>query len=216
MSLPIKPIQNFKGHTSLPHALASQESPPRLFSASWDGTIKEWDITPGSQLQSPIGQNTKINKDFLSLAILPGTTTRLFSGDTGFFVKEWNVSAKNFIVTQNFTGHTKNVNVVFVTSNTTQPRLFSGSDDSIIIEWDLHTGLSIKSIDNTSPVNCITILDGISPRLFAGGQDGLVRVWDISGSEISTPIQMFNHGTPIYSIVSFISKQGNPRLFSAG
>ncbi|KAJ1568362.1 hypothetical protein HK096_006764, partial [Nowakowskiella sp. JEL0078] len=193
-------IRNYTGHTDYVSSVTVLPgTPPRLFSGSYDNTVKEWDISTGTLIRNYTGHTDYV----FSVTVLPVTPLRLFSGSFDKTVKEWDISTGTLI--HNYTGNTDYVSSVTVLPGTT-PRFFSGSSDNTVKEWDISTVLpvtplrlfsgsfdkTVKEWDistgtlirnytgHTDYVFSVIVLPGTPPRLFSGSSDNTVKEWDIS------------------------------------
>jgi len=114
-----------EGHTGIVISLKNLTN-NRLASASFDKTIKIWDIINFVCMQTLTGHIEEIQ----CLAVLPNN--QLASGGCDFNIKIWDLNAENECI-KTLKGHTKNVNIIKQLSNN---RLISFSNDNQIILWD--------------------------------------------------------------------------------
>lgn len=155
-----------EGHTSLVQALA--ELPDgRLASASFDGTIRLWDIVTGMQsatIRSPINWAG-------ALAALPDGRLAAASQDNA--IRLWDVVMCS--ETHCIQGHSGWVNAFTVLPD---GRLASASNDKTIRLWDISTGAETARLEgHTSRVTSLAVLaDG---RLASGSWDHTIRLWDV-------------------------------------
>jgi hypothetical protein len=100
----------------------------KLFSGSWDHSIKVWNVTTGALLHTLTGHTSAVN----CLQMSPDET-KLFSGSADDTIKVWNVTTGALLHT--LTGHTDPVRRLQMSPDGL--KLFSGSHDNTIKVWDL-------------------------------------------------------------------------------
>ncbi|KAJ3119851.1 hypothetical protein HK098_005094 [Nowakowskiella sp. JEL0407] len=175
------------------------------------------DIKAYADAQKPSNQPTTMYSDVFvsftapnstpcSLAVLEGSTTRLFSGYENGLIREWDVDKSRIIRT--FVGHNSRVNSLTVTEY--PPRLYSGSSDNTVREWNLQTG-GIQVYDaHITDVNSVAVVSGEIPQLFSGSADNTIRKWNVLYGN-SEKI-LYGHNSAVCALVS-VPGESN-RLFS--
>ncbi|KAJ1534823.1 hypothetical protein HK096_003364 [Nowakowskiella sp. JEL0078] len=151
--------------------------------------------------------------DYVStVAVLPGTPPRLFSGSGDNTIKEWDTITG--ALARNYTGHTSIVSSIDINSET-PPLLFSGSNDKTIKEWDISTNAFVRTYTEitssvTNFVTSIAVLPGTPPRVFSGSLDNLVKEWDTTTGAL---VRYYTgHTNVVYSVA--VLPGTPPRLFS--
>ncbi|KAJ3125799.1 hypothetical protein HK098_008187 [Nowakowskiella sp. JEL0407] len=106
-------------------------------------------------------------------------------------------------------GHRNKVTSLAVSEN--PPRLFSGSYDNTILEWDITNGKVVRNYTgHTEDVYAVAVLPGDTPRLFSGSVDEKIREWDTATGET---IRIYSGHTD--TVTSLAVLPGSPpRLFS--
>ncbi|KAJ3115302.1 hypothetical protein HDU96_000853 [Phlyctochytrium bullatum] len=213
----LEAARSFTGHSNAVSALCITGG--RLYSASKDSTIKEWDMLTGECLRTFVGHTRWVR----AIAVGAG---RLFSGSWDDTVREWDLETGECV--RVFEGaHELGINAVVVDEE--GGRLYSGSDDRTIAVYDLNSGETIDSWAGfgSGSISCLAIVKlptsaasqqdvptsptsgggGGSGFLVSGASDGSVCLWDLatghciesiaaSGQEITSLLCL---GTRLYA-----------------
>ena len=148
-----------------------------LASASYDHTIKLWDVASGRELRTFAGHSDMVFFDSLS-----PDGRYLASASRDQSAKLWDARTGQEIYT--FTGHRNWVHSVAFSPDGRY--LATGSDDSTIKLWDLATGREIRTLrgHNGSVMSVAFSPDG--RYLASGGLDSSVRLWALNEFSAST------------------------------
>ncbi|KAJ3106254.1 hypothetical protein HDU97_006705 [Phlyctochytrium planicorne] len=216
----IEPEKTYKGHSNAVSALCITGG--RLYSASKDATIKEWDIQTGECMRTFVGHTRPVR------AITAGAG-RLFTGSWDDTVREWDLESGDCV--RVFEGaHELGINAVVVDEE--GGRLYSGSDDRTIAVYDLNTGETVDSwagfgsgsisslvivklnpsgsSDPSSPTNASPNGSGF---LVSGGSDGSVGLWDLATGHCIESIAASTHEiTSLYCLGTRLYAAGNDRV----
>jgi serine/threonine protein kinase len=169
-----------------------------LASASWDNTIRLWDVNTGKEIRTLTGHSNWVNSVAFSR-----DGKLLLSGSADCTIKLWQVQTG--IEIQSFIGHSDSVSSVAYSPRTTtttnsQDRhlLASGSNDYSIKLWQVYSGRNISTlIGHSFFVNCIAFShDG--EMLASGSGDNTIKLWNVNtGKEIRT---LIGHSDSVWSI----------------
>lgn len=146
----------------------------RLASASWDRTIRLWDLRSGAEAAILEGHSKRVG----ALTLLPDG--RLASASWDATIRLWDV--KKCTETHRLEGHTMEITALTLLPD---GRLASGSGDTTIRLWDLGTGVEAARLrGHAKGVTALTVLpDG---RLASGSSDNTILIWDVGkGDAIS-------------------------------
>ncbi|MGB3267583.1 MAG: NACHT domain-containing protein [Microcoleus sp.] len=162
-----------KGHTDWIRSLTFSPDGTTLASASFDKTVKLWDIRTGECLKTLQGHG-RVN----SVSISPDGKT-LASGSHDKTVTLWDIHTGECLKT--FQGHTDTVRSVEISSD--GRIVASGSSDKTIKLWDIRSGECLKTLrGHTNKVLSVAISpDNIT--LVSGSSDQTIRLWDIRSGE---------------------------------
>jgi WD40 repeat protein len=164
-------------------ALAVLPGQNRLLSASFDGSIKLWDLQSGTCLRS---FEQRLENLVTALTILPDGK-RALSGELTGTIHLWDLVSGT--LTQTFEGGT-------VTALTVLPdgeRVFSASDDSggsKLTLWELASGTHLRDFGHHRyGISDLMVLpDG--RRALSGTEDGTVKLWEL---ESGTLLETYHH-----------------------
>jgi len=172
-------IRNLKGHIDKVNAVSVTPDGLRVISASYDGTLKLWDMETGIEIREMIGHHTNgIN----AISLTPDGL-RAISASNDCTLKLWDLETGAEIRTMK--GHTNWVNAVSVTPDGL--RAISASKDNTLKVWDMKTGAEIRTMKgHTGDVYEVFVTpDG--HRAISASWDKMLKIWDLeTGAEICT------------------------------
>ncbi len=126
-----KIIRAFEGHTDVISSLQLSKDGKRLLTASWDGSIRSWDIATGLTEKKLVAHQGAVHAAIYNLA-----ENSIFSAGADRIIRKWNVTDTK--VTQTFHGHQAEVTSLQLTSD--EKMLISHSLDGVTKFWDLASG----------------------------------------------------------------------------
>lgn len=184
-------LETFAGHTTWVDGLAFAPDGRTLASASWDGTVKLWDISVGSALSEAQGRNAGEDNRY-PLATLTGHTDRalrvswspdgriLASSSRDKTIWLWDIEQRRYRAA--LRGHSAGVNGVGYTSDSRT--VVSASEDGTMRAWDIASG------------QCLRVVQGYAASLYdfdwspdgssvvSGGTDYLVTIYSVTGEAL--------------------------------
>ena len=123
-----------EGHTNVVYSASFSPDGSRVVSASWDNTIRIWDVSTGSVLTTLEGHTNWV----ISASFSPDGS-RVVSASVDKTIRIWDVSTGSVLKTLG--EHTASVNSAFFSPDGS--RVVSVSDDGTIRIWDVSTGVSV-------------------------------------------------------------------------
>jgi WD40 repeat protein len=162
-----------KGHTDAIYyvdTFHNEQNELRLVSASFDDTVKIWDLTNINH--ETIVMNT--NQPTCDLFSVLSDGRLLFrTGDNGVFkIKMWNLQHKNYDIIVEIESY------VFCHCLLSGGRIVTGLNNGDIKIWDTSTMFEIKTlVGHSDGVECIAVLpDG---RLISASADKRIKIWNL-------------------------------------
>ena len=153
----------FRGHSN--GIMCLQFDDNILITASYDMTLKVWDIESGAELRTLRGHTSGIR-------CLQFDDTKLISGSIDRSLKIWNWRTGECIST--YTGHSGGV----ITLHFDNTILASGSMDHTIKIWNFFDKSTFVLRGHTDWVNAVKV-DSASRTVFSASDDCTVRLWDL-------------------------------------
>lgn len=161
------------GHSHFISDIALSQDSRYALSASWDGTLRLWDLKKGTTSRRFVSHT----RDVLAVAFSPDNR-QIASGGRDKNLKIWNtVGECKFTVEQN--AHTDWVSAVKFYQDTKNPIVVSASWDKTIKVWDNQT-MSLKHtfVGHKAQINSLDMAPKTS-YLASGGKDGLAIIWNL-------------------------------------
>lgn len=167
------PKKVLKGHSHFIQDLSLSQDSRYALTASWDKTLRLWDIARGTTSRRFVGHSG----DVLSVAFSPDNR-QIASGGRDKNLKIWNtVGECKFTVEQH--AHQDWVSCVKFYNDLKNPIVVSASWDKTIKVWD-NQSMALKHtfVGHKAQINCIEMAPGTF-YLASGGKDGLAMVWNV-------------------------------------
>ena len=159
-----------QGHTQPVYSVAALPD-GKAISASWDKTLKVWDLKTGQCVMTLQGHTLSV----LSTAVLPDGKAISASWDKT--LKVWDLKSGQCVMTlQGHTGYVMSV-AVLPDSNA-----ISASDDKTLKVWDLKSGQCLMTLKgHTRAVVSVAVLpDG---NAISASYDNTLKVWDLKSGQ---------------------------------
>ena len=173
-------VRTLTGHTSSVNAIVLIPGRNQLISGSADGTIKQWDLTSGGELQTFAGHASYVN----TLVLSPDGHT-VASGSADQTIALWDIQTGENLAT--LTGHVSPINTLAISHSGRQ--LISGSADGTIKIWDLTTQQELHSLQaHPSAINTIAVSSD-DASFATGSADRTIRLWDLTTGEAQGVLQ---------------------------
>jgi len=171
-------IQTLRGHKSAVSGLVFQENSDSLFSSSFDGSIKYWQLNDMCCFETLFGHQDEVQ------AIDCSSKQRVLSGGTDRSVRYWKVDHGSHLV---FRAHKGSVDAVKILDDSTY---ISGGQDGRLNAWKDSSKFPMATVENAhgkvgneSWISSLATLS--STNVFASGSDdGFVKLWSVSERNI--------------------------------
>jgi len=158
-------LRTLEGHSYTVYGVAIAPDGRFAVSASWDHTLKVWDLQSGRELRTLEGHSNIV----FSVGITPdGQRAVSASGDKT--LKVWDLESGRELRT--LEGHSDEVNSVAVGPD--GRRAVSASDDNTLKVWDLEGGEPIATLTCDAAPTCCVFVD--DRNIFAGDRLGHVHL----------------------------------------
>ncbi|KAI7873979.1 guanine nucleotide-binding protein subunit beta-2-like 1 [Lichtheimia hyalospora FSU 10163] len=171
------PRKSLLGHNHFVQDLAISSDGQFALSASWDKTLRLWDLNTGTTTRRFVGHTG----DVLSVSF-SADNRQIVSGSRDKSIKLWNTLGEcKYQLTED--GHADWVSCVRFSPNPANPVIVSGGWDKIVKVWDL-TKLKLRTnfIGHNGYVNTVTVSPDGS-LCASAGKDGVVMLWDLNDSK---------------------------------
>jgi predicted NACHT family NTPase len=172
-----------KGHTDWIRSLTFSPDGITLASASFDKTVKLWDIRTGECLKTFQGHG-RVN----SVSISPDGTT-LASGSDDKTVKLWDIRTGECLKT--FQGHTDAVESVEISPD--GRIVASSSSDETIKLWNISSGECLNTLRGHTNIVRSVAISPDNTTLASGSSDQTIKLWDIGTGECLKTLRGHTH-----------------------
>ena len=170
------PHQTLEGHTGFVKAVAVMPDGQRVVSASYDKTLRLWDLASGATIRIFEGHADVVN----AVAVLSGGQ-RFISASRDKTLKVWDLASGAVLKT--FEGHADEVDTL--TPLPDGRRVISASEKAgtrhgTIKVWDLTSGTLVQTFEGMRGVTLLP--DG--QRIISLSQDGTSMLWDATSGTV--------------------------------
>jgi WD40 repeat protein len=176
---PLRLIRTWKAHKSPITSLAFLPDGQRLLSASWDGTVRVWEVSDGTKMDEisfgrPIRFAT-LSPDGQLLAISTYDPT----------IQLWQFSDKTLLRT--LRGHKDWVHEVVFSPD--GKFLISGSKDGTVKVWQVWDGSLVRTLSGHSKPVVTVALSPDGQFIASGSEDSTVRIWRMADGKLVKVLQ---------------------------
>ena len=184
-------IYTLEGHTNDVWAIVFNAAATRVFTGSWDDTIRVWSLPGGECVQTLAGHTGSV----VGLALLP-CETQLLSGSRDKTLKLWDLGSGECV--QTLEAHADDVNCVAVSGG---GRIaLSGSSDNTLRLWDLRTFECVKVLEGHSKVVTSVGITKDALLCVSGSWDKTLRVWLLAGGRSRCVAVLQGHTNWVFSV----------------
>jgi hypothetical protein len=177
-ALTLRELRTLTGHTRSVTGVALSRDGRLAVSASWDRTLKVWEVNRGSELRTLAGHTGDVTGVALS-----GDGRLAVSASEDKTLKVWEVNSGSELRTP--AGHTSYVTGVALSGD---GRLaVSASRDRTLKVWDVNSGSELRTLaGHTDRVRGVA-LSGDGRLAVSASRDRTLKVWEVNGgSELRT------------------------------
>ncbi len=171
-------LASLRGHAKEVTACAVTPDGRRVVSASWDNTLKVWDLDSGSALATLQGHA----KEVTACAVTPDGR-RVISASGDQTLKVWDLDSGSALAT--LQGHAKEVTACAVTPD--GRRVVSASQDQTLKVWDLETLRVLATLQGHAAWVTACAVTPEGRCVISASADQTLKIWDLdSGRALAT------------------------------
>jgi WD40 repeat protein len=167
-------LRTLEGHSSGVCAVAVTPEGKRAVSASYDNTLKVWDLESGRVLRTLEGHSA-----IYGVALTPDGK-RAVSAASDNTLKVWDLESGCALHT--LEGHSKFVSGVAVTPE--GKRAVSASSDNTLKVWDLESGRMLRTLEGHSASVSGVAVTPEGKRAVSAAWDNTLKVWDLESGRV--------------------------------
>jgi WD40 repeat protein len=188
-------LRRFEGHQAAVKAVAVLADNRRALSASYDGTLRLWDLDSGAELRCLEGDS-----DFAAFAVL-ADDRRALSVSYDHMWRLWDLDSGTEL--RRFKGHGDPVSAVAVLADNRRALSASGdvtspAGDHSLRLWDLDGGAELRRFDGHGHWATAVAVLADNRRALSASWDNTLRLWDLnSGAELR---RLEGHEGPVTAI----------------
>ena len=163
-------LRTLEGHSHYVYGVAVTADGKRAVSASWDKTLKVWDLETGRALRTLEGHSDSV----LGVAVT-ADGKRAVSASRDDTLKVWDLETGRALRT--LEGHSALCLGVAVTAD--GKRAVSASEDETLKVWDLETGRALRTLEGHSDYVAGVAVTADGKRAVSASRDKTLKVWDL-------------------------------------
>jgi WD40 repeat protein len=162
----------------------------RVISASWDKTLKVWDLDSDKEPDTLSGHTSAVK------AVAVTKNGRVVSGARDATLKVWNLEHPTHEPLM-LTGHRASIDGVAVTPDGRYA--VSASADTTVRVWDLMSGHALRTFSgHTASVNAVAITP--SNYVISASCDTTLKVWDLTTAERKELLTLSGHTGWVHAV----------------
>ncbi len=174
-----------EGHTDRVTSAVYSPDGKKILSASFDKTIKEWDLESATCLRTYQG-----HEDIVTSAVYSADGQKILSASTDLTIKEWDVASGNCLRT--YQGHTSRVtSAVYSTDG---QKILSASRDQTIKEWDVASGNCLRTYQGHEHFVYNAVYSANDQKILSASHDKTIKEWDVASGNCLHTYHGHEHG----------------------
>jgi len=189
------------GHSHFVSEIALTSDSRFAFSASWDGTVRLWNVASGKTISKLVGHTRDVHSVALSV-----DDRQIITGGLDRKIKIWNTRSEcKHTVDKN--EHTDAVSCVKFYHAAKPAICVTASWDKTIKVWDsMYMNLKHTFTGHKAQINTLDMVDN-SAYLASGSRDGTVMVWNLvegkflTQAECNSPVNCVLFSQKLYWLV---------------
>jgi WD40 repeat protein len=171
-------VRTLQGHAKEIGAVTITPDGNHIISASWDNTLKVWEVSTGQEVRTLKGHTSDVN----AVAITPDGK-HVVSGSHDRTIKVWEIASGREVHT--LQGHSEGISAVAVTPD--GQHIISGSYDSTIKVWELASGQEVRTLEGRGHWLNAFVVTPDGQHMIVGFDDGTINILEVaSGREVNT------------------------------
>jgi guanine nucleotide-binding protein subunit beta-2-like 1 protein len=180
------------GHNQAVQDLVTSSDGQFALTASWDKTMRLWDLNMGSSVRSFQGHTGDVHSVAFS-----SDNRQIVSGSRDKTIRLWNTLAEcKYTITED--AHLDWVSRVRFSPSAKQPLIVSCGWDKLVKVWNLNNcKLRYNLAGHNGPLYDVTISPDGS-LCSSGGRDGTTMLWDVNDGK---HLYSLDAGNPVHSLV---------------
>jgi WD40 repeat protein len=182
-------------HSGVVDELAFTPDGTRAVSASWDGSLKVWEVGTGRLVRTIYGSAG----GFFSLALTPDGT-QMLAGERQRALTLWDLATGQPV--RRFEGHSNTVLAVAISADGAQA--VSAGHDKTIRLWDVSTGRQLRVLAGHAGSVLSIQFSPNGTQLISSSWDKTAKLWDLATGSV---VRTFSHGARLAT--ARFSKDGN-------
>jgi len=182
-------LRTLEGHSASVLGVAVTPDGKRAVSASWDHTLKVWDLETGRALRTLEGHSLPVS----GVAVTPDGK-RAVSASWDQTLKVWDLETGCAL--HRLEGHSASVLGVAVTAD--GKRAVSASGDDTLKVWDLETGRVLRTLEGHSDSVSGVAVTSDGKRAVSASEDKTLKVWDLATGRVLHTLR--DHSAPVEGV----------------
>lgn len=169
-------LKTLKGHQDVVTSVAWSPDSNNIVSASYDKTVKIWNVNNGREINS-----FKAHSDLVNTVNFSPDGNKIASASADKTIKLWNIEGK---LIQTFTGHRSEITSIDFSPDGKQ--LVSGSTDNTIKIWQLEDGKLIHTLKNHTSGIWKVRFSPDGKTIASASWDNTIKLWNTNGILLKT------------------------------